>query len=163
MDARYFSNMPVPSEILTDNGGQFITDRWSEYANERGFSNQKTSPYNPQSNPVERVICELGRIVRLYAHNRQSTWDRVIERAEKTINSTAHRNTGFCRTICIRRYERSYPVIRAREVEVNGARQCRDGPGRAVPRETADGGADVAAQGEITQRAVRPSRRDSEI
>ncbi|KMQ90096.1 pol polyprotein [Lasius niger] len=95
LDARYFDNTPVPSEILSDNGGQFITDRWSEYANERGFSNRKTSPYNPQSNPVERVMRELGRIIRLYAHDNQSTWDRVIERAEKTINSTAHRSTGF--------------------------------------------------------------------
>ncbi|KMQ90069.1 krab-a domain-containing protein [Lasius niger] len=95
LDSQYFDRMPVPAEILSDNGGQFITARWSEYANQRGFSNRKTSPYNPQSNPVERVMRELGRIIRLYAHDRQATWDRVVKRAEKTINSTMHRSTGY--------------------------------------------------------------------
>ncbi|CAL1672743.1 unnamed protein product [Lasius platythorax] len=38
---------------------------------------------------------ELGRIIRLYAHDSQTTWDRVVERAERTINGTSHRNTSY--------------------------------------------------------------------
>lgn len=68
----YFSEIGIPNEILTDNGGQFITDRWQEFAMQMGFSVRKTSPYNPQSNPVERVMRELGRIIRAYAHERQT-------------------------------------------------------------------------------------------
>lgn len=53
-----------------------------------------TSPYNPQSNPVERVMRELGRIIRAYAHERQTRWARIIPRAERIINITKHRSTG---------------------------------------------------------------------
>lgn len=53
-----------------------------------------TSPYNPQSNPVERVMRELGRIIRAYAHERQTRWARIIPRAERIINVTKHRSTG---------------------------------------------------------------------
>ncbi|KMQ84185.1 hypothetical protein RF55_18237 [Lasius niger] len=91
----YFSEIGIPDEILTDNGGQFITDRWQEFAIQMGFSVRKTSPYNPQSNPVERVMRELGRIIRAYAHERQTRWDTIIVRAENTINSTTHRSTGY--------------------------------------------------------------------
>ncbi|KMQ87228.1 hypothetical protein RF55_13542 [Lasius niger] len=38
---------------------------------------------------------ELGRIIRVYAHERQTRWDKVVDRAERTINATAHRSTGF--------------------------------------------------------------------
>ncbi|KMQ88181.1 retrovirus-related pol polyprotein from transposon [Lasius niger] len=91
----YFSQIGIPIEILTDNGGQFITGRWQEFATDMGFSIRKTSPYNPQSNPVERVMRELGRIIRAYAHDRQTRWDTIIGRTENTINSTTHRSTGY--------------------------------------------------------------------
>ncbi|KAM0726175.1 Transposon Tf2-6 polyprotein [Formica fusca] len=95
LQVEYFSRIGIPNEILSDNGGQFITARWRDFANDIGFSVRKTSPYNPQSNPVERVMREIGRIIRVYAHDHQTTWDKIIDRAEKTINSTTHRSTGF--------------------------------------------------------------------
>jgi len=96
MDAlqiEYFPRNGVPTEILTDNGGQFVTNRWREFAASMGFSIRKTTPYNPQSNPVERVMRELGHIIRVYAHDRQTSWDLIIPRIEITINSTTHRST----------------------------------------------------------------------
>ncbi|KMQ93589.1 retrotransposable element tf2 protein type 3 [Lasius niger] len=95
LQLEYFSEYGVPSEILTDNGGQFITNRWREFAADIKFSVRKTSPYSPQSNPVERVMRKLGRIIRVYAHERQTRWDKIVDRAERTINATAHRSTGF--------------------------------------------------------------------
>ncbi|KMQ91596.1 reverse ribonuclease integrase [Lasius niger] len=95
LQLEYFGRVGIPTEILTDNGGQFVTNRWREFAAEIGFSVRKTSPYNPQSNPVERVMREIGRVIRVYAHDHQTQWDRIIERTERTINATAHRSTGF--------------------------------------------------------------------
>ncbi|KMQ89606.1 retrotransposon ty3-gypsy subclass, partial [Lasius niger] len=95
LQLEYFGRIGIPNEILTDNGGQFITNRWREFAAEIGFSVRKTSPYNPQSNPVERVMREIGRVIRVYAHDRQTQWDRIIDRTERTINATAHKSTGF--------------------------------------------------------------------
>lgn len=73
LEDEYFPNIGKPSVILTDNGGQFITDRWKNFAAENEFEVRKTTPYNPQSNPVERVMRELGRILRAYASRRQNT------------------------------------------------------------------------------------------
>lgn len=87
--------MGTPEVILTDNGGQFITDRWKQFARERNFMIRHTSPYNPQSNPVERVMKELGRIIRTYASHRQTRWEQIIERTEKVMNYTAHTSTGY--------------------------------------------------------------------
>lgn len=91
---RYFPELGIPDEILTDNEGQFITDRWKHFGEERGIKMRHTSSYNPQSNPVERVMRELGRIIRAYAHKRQTVWARIIPRAERIINITTHRSTG---------------------------------------------------------------------
>lgn len=38
---------------------------------------------------------ELGRIIRTYAHSKQTVWDQIINRAESVINATEHRSTGF--------------------------------------------------------------------
>ncbi|KYQ53676.1 hypothetical protein ALC60_04801 [Trachymyrmex zeteki] len=54
-----------------------------------------TSPYNPQSNPVERVMREIGRAIRAYSSNKQTTWDRLLVRLENVINATEHASTGF--------------------------------------------------------------------
>lgn len=97
LQVQYFHEIGIPNEILSDNGGQFITNRWREFANEMGFSIRKTSPYNPQSNPVERVR-ELGCIIRVYSHDRQTRWDKSIKRIEDTMNCTTHRSTG-CRPV----------------------------------------------------------------
>lgn len=37
---------------------------------------------------------ELGRVIRAYYHDRQTQWDKVIERFENTTNNTQHFSTG---------------------------------------------------------------------
>ena len=96
LQIEHFGKIGIPNEILSDNGGQFMTNRWRDFAADMGFAIRKTSPYNPQSNPVERVMREIGRIIRVYSHENQTSWDKIIPRAEKTINSTEHQSTGFC-------------------------------------------------------------------
>jgi len=94
IDTEYLEKMPIPETILTDNGGQFLTEEWKRYAEDRGFQVRKTSPYNPQSNPVERVMRELGRVIRAYYHDKHTQWDTIIERFVETINNTQHFSTG---------------------------------------------------------------------
>ncbi|KMQ92275.1 retrotransposable element tf2 protein type 3 [Lasius niger] len=94
LDEKYFEEIGIPETILTDNGGQFVTDRWREYAEQTGFAIRRTSPYNPQSNLVERVMRELGRVIRAYFHDKQTQWNRIIPRFEKTVNNTEHFSTG---------------------------------------------------------------------
>lgn len=55
-----------------------------------------TSPYNPQSNPIERVMRELGRLLRVFIHNKLKEWPKAINKIEEVINSTVHESTGLC-------------------------------------------------------------------
>lgn len=94
IETKYLEKMPIPETILTDNGGQFLTEEWKRYAERRGFQVRKTSPYNPQSNPVERVMRELGRVIRAYYHEKHTQWDTIVERFVETVNNTQHFSTG---------------------------------------------------------------------
>lgn len=90
LNEKFFPKMGIPEEILTDNGGQFVTKRWSDFAEEKDFAVRKTTPYNPQSNPVERVMRKLGRVIRTYASDKQYVWYRIIQRTENVMNATIH-------------------------------------------------------------------------
>jgi len=67
---KYLPEIGVSEEILTDKSGQFGCNRWQLFSRDHGF--RHTSPYNPQSNLVERVMREINRILRAYAHGRQN-------------------------------------------------------------------------------------------
>lgn len=92
---RYFPEEGLPGAILTDNGGQFRAERWRQFADDSEFEIIETSPYNPQSNPVKRVMREIGRVMRVDASDRHHTWSRIIPRLEKMLNVTVHSSTGF--------------------------------------------------------------------
>lgn len=95
METKYLREIGTPETILSDKGSQFIGEKWSNFGKAKGFMVRHTSPYNPQSNPVERVMKELGRIMRTYAHHKHTTWNLIIPRAEKVINATEYRSTGM--------------------------------------------------------------------
>jgi len=38
---------------------------------------------------------EINRVLRVYAHDRHTTWDQIVPRLEKIINITKHRSTGM--------------------------------------------------------------------
>ncbi|XP_019699903.1 nuclear speckle splicing regulatory protein 1-like [Harpegnathos saltator] len=84
----------IPDEILTDCGGQFLSGHWRSFARRMGFKVRRTSPYNPQSNPVERVMRELGRSLRAYACDDHRRWDEIVPRVEQVLNATEHSSTG---------------------------------------------------------------------
>lgn len=83
---KYLSEIGTPEEILTDKGGQFGSDRWKTFGREHGFEIRHTFPYNLQSNPVERVMREINHVLRVYAHGRHTTWDRIIPKLEKDLS-----------------------------------------------------------------------------
>ena len=50
----------------------------------------KTSVYHPSSNPAERVLREVGRILRTYCQNQQRRWSEYLSNAEEYINLSHH-------------------------------------------------------------------------
>lgn len=85
----------VPQALLTDRGGQFVTAKWKLFAGRVGTQLKKTAPYNPQANPVERVMRELGRVLRTYARDDHECWDGIIPRLETVMNHVTHSSTGY--------------------------------------------------------------------
>lgn len=85
----------VPQALLTDRGGQFITLKWKQFAARVGTQLKKTSPCNPQANPVERVMRKLGRVLRTYVRDDHQSLDQIVPRLETIINHVAHSSTGF--------------------------------------------------------------------
>ncbi|XP_025996545.1 uncharacterized protein LOC113005320 [Solenopsis invicta] len=92
---RYFEEVNVPEKMVTDNAGQFKSSLWHKFAEEYGISTATTTSYNLQSNPVERVMRELGRITSTYASQNHTSWIGIIPQAERVINATTHSSTGY--------------------------------------------------------------------
>ena len=57
---------------------------------ELGVRTYKTSIYHPNSNPAERALREVGRILRTYCHDQQCKWSDYIEATENFIILAYH-------------------------------------------------------------------------
>ena len=78
--------MGKPETIVTDHGTQFKGKRWKTELLTEGIKTYKTSVYHPSSNPVERVLREVGRILRTYCHEEYRNWSKYEEAAETFLN-----------------------------------------------------------------------------
>ena len=52
-----------------------------------------SSVRHPQSNPTERVMREIGRMLRTFCHLRHTSWADHITRIEELLNITTHHST----------------------------------------------------------------------
>jgi hypothetical protein len=95
LTSHYFSEVRVPTSILSDHGTQFTSPSWK-----RALSNLnilvKYSPIrHPQSNPAERVMRELAKYCRIYCYKAQKKWPEMISHMEKWMNKTISGSTGY--------------------------------------------------------------------
>lgn len=81
--------------MLTDNGSQFSSKRWNQSLERLGIKVMHTSVRNPGPNITERVNKELGRIFRIYCHEKHTKWPKFLKDIERTYNNTMHCTTGF--------------------------------------------------------------------
>ena len=61
---------------------------------ELGIRTYKTSAYHPNSNPAERVLREVGRILRTCCHNEHRDWSQYIDSMETFLNLAYHETIG---------------------------------------------------------------------
>ena len=71
---KFIPELGKPMAIITDHGTQFKGNQWKNKLWEHGIKTYKTSVYHPSSNPAERVLREVGRILRTYCHDKQREW-----------------------------------------------------------------------------------------
>lgn len=90
----YFPEVGKPRKILSDHGSQFTSATWLEGLNAEGVQVIYSSIRHPQSNPSERVMRELGRVLRAYSYERHSSWVKWLPIAEIWFNHNVHEATG---------------------------------------------------------------------
>ena len=90
----YIPEVGSPTSIITDHGTQFKGWRWRNTLNTLGIKTYKTSVYHPSSNPAERVLREVGRILRTYCYNQQKKWQEYLLATEEFLNLSYHTAIG---------------------------------------------------------------------
>lgn len=91
---QYIKDIGVPSSVITDHGTQFKGEKWKKSMQDIGIKTYKTSIFHPSSNMAERMLREVGRILRTYCHESHQKWSEYTSRAEEFINLACHDSTG---------------------------------------------------------------------
>lgn len=84
----YNQEIGKPQTILTDNATYFSNDRFRNFCSENDIKLIFTSIRHPNANPVERYNQEVIKFLRLYAHNKQTSWPSYLNTIENYINHT---------------------------------------------------------------------------
>lgn len=92
---QHFVAYGVPRRILSDRGTQFTADEWRWEMLWLNVDVVYTSVRHPQSNPVERCMREIGRLLRTYCFDRHSSWADAVVLVNKFLNFHVHSSTGY--------------------------------------------------------------------
>lgn len=86
----YLPTVGVPKCIITDHGTQFRSRLFRRELLGLGIKTYKISVGHPSSNPAERVLREVARILRTYCHNDQRRWSEYMKDTEDFLNLSYH-------------------------------------------------------------------------
>lgn len=80
-----------PEQLVTDNGKQFTSQKFTDHVNAMGIRHSRTSNYHPQSNGMdERVNGSLLKIVKKYLNEDKTNWDKNLKWATYIYNTAPH-------------------------------------------------------------------------
>lgn len=85
-----FSVFGVPEFVLTDNGKQFIGEKFQAMLNSYGIKHLRTPNYCPQANASERVNRSILSAIRAYIKEDQGDWDKHIHEIASSLRSSIH-------------------------------------------------------------------------
>lgn len=91
----YIPEMGKPKRIISDHGTQFTSPKWEDRLRREGIDCVFSTVRHPQSNPVERVMRELGRLFRTLCADKHTRWARCVADIEFFLNVTTHLSTGY--------------------------------------------------------------------
>ena len=79
--------------ILSDNGTQFTSNEWRNALEKEGIKVIFSSVRHPESNPTERVMREIGRMMRGMCKEKHTEWANYVKEIENMLNITSHFST----------------------------------------------------------------------
>lgn len=91
----FINTIGKPDRIISDNGTPFVSSAWNNFLRVQQIKNTHISSYNPRANPAERVLKEVGILLRLFAHKKHTTWLKHLPKVEKILNNMPSSVTGF--------------------------------------------------------------------
>ena len=84
----------TPARLLTDNAQYFASDLIAEMCVLLRIQKLWTSPYHPQSDPVERVNRTFNAMLSHFVNDRQDNWDSFLPLICVAYNTTFNATTG---------------------------------------------------------------------
>lgn len=91
-----FSRVCIPTEILSDQGSNLMSDLISELCRLLKIRKLSTTPYHPMSNGlVENFNGVLKRILKARAHSNSSNWDKYLPFVLFAYGEVPNESTGF--------------------------------------------------------------------
>jgi hypothetical protein len=91
----YVPHVVKPETILSDHGTQYTSSHWANGLNKLGIKVRFSPIRNPQSNPSERYMREIGKACRIYCEKSHKKWPELIPYIETWLNQTTSDATGF--------------------------------------------------------------------
>jgi transposase InsO family protein len=98
MDSRrYLINLKSKQSLRSDNGSEFINDKFTEYLKKNGIKQILSEASKPQSNGmVERINGVIKKIIQKSLEiNEKFDWPKYINKLIDNINNSQHSITGF--------------------------------------------------------------------
>lgn len=84
-----------PIELLSDNGTQLKSNKFTRVLQGLGIRHIFTPPYTPQCNPVERTNRTVKTMISQYVDRRHRVWDEYLPEIQFAVNTAVHDATGF--------------------------------------------------------------------
>uniref|UniRef100_A0A0C9RUK2 RNA-directed DNA polymerase n=1 Tax=Fopius arisanus TaxID=64838 RepID=A0A0C9RUK2_9HYME len=82
-----------PKVLISDNGSQFTSTQFTELLRDYGIQHQRTPPYSPQCNPVERTNRVVKTMIGEFIEGSQRSWDRYLPELMFAYNTAKHEAT----------------------------------------------------------------------
>ena len=93
---KVYSRVGVPTQIVTDQGTQFMSDVMKEVSRLLSIEHVTSSPYHPQCNGlVEKFNGTLKSMIKKLCTERPKDWDRYLEPALFAYREVRHETLGF--------------------------------------------------------------------
>ena len=90
-----FANYGPSLVCVTDNGTEFVNEKFREFLTFFNTRKVEISPYHPESQGLaERLNRDINKLIRIYSNDLNIEWDIVLPTLQLTINNTFNSSIG---------------------------------------------------------------------
>lgn len=95
LQSSVFNIFGVPETLLSDNGVQYISQKFKIFLEKYGVNHIRTAVYSPQVNASERVNRSILSAIRARIGADQRDWDVEVGEIGAALRNTVHTSTSF--------------------------------------------------------------------